>query len=54
MTDASQPITPLTALIVNEEGQLTYMGQDGQRYVIVGNAELLSQWLKPQQDDQDC
>ena len=36
-----QPITPLTALIVNSEGQLTYMGQDGQRYVIVGDAELL-------------
>jgi hypothetical protein len=40
MTD-EQPITPLTALIVNSDGQLTYMGQDGQRYVIVGNAELL-------------
>jgi len=37
----SQPITPLTALRVDEHGRLTYMGQDGQRYVIVGNAELL-------------
>ena len=36
-----QPITPLTALVVNTDGQLTYMGQDGQRYVIVGDAELL-------------
>ena len=36
-----QPITPLTALIVNADGQLTYMGQDGQRYVIVGDPELL-------------
>jgi hypothetical protein len=40
MTD-EQPITPLTALIVNNDGQLTYMGQDGQRYVIVGDAEIL-------------
>jgi hypothetical protein len=40
MTD-EQPITPQTALIVNSDGQLTYMGQDGKRYVIVGDAELL-------------
>ncbi len=38
---AEEPITPLTALIVNSDGQLTYMGQDGKRYVIVGDAELL-------------
>lgn len=37
------PITPLTALRVDEEGRLTYMGQDGQRYVIVGDAALLEQ-----------
>ena len=36
------PITPLTALVVNAQGQLTYIGQDGQRYVIVGDSELLS------------
>ncbi len=41
MGEAPQPITPLTALIVNADGQLTYMGQDGQRYVIVGDSELL-------------
>ena len=41
MAETPQPITPLTALVVNAEGQLTYMGQDGQRYVIVGDAELL-------------
>jgi hypothetical protein len=38
-----QPITPLTALVVNSDGQLTYMGQDGRRYVIVGDAALLEQ-----------
>ena len=42
------PITPLTALRVDEEGRLTYMGQDGQRYVIVGDAELLAQLNRDQ------
>ena len=34
-------VTPLTALVVNEQGQLTYMGVDGRRRVIVGDADLL-------------
>lgn len=36
------PVTPLTALRVDADGRLTYMGQDGQRYVILGDAELLA------------
>ncbi|MBM5798879.1 MAG: hypothetical protein FJ060_12105 [Cyanobacteria bacterium K_Offshore_0m_m2_072] len=44
------PITPLTALRVDEDGRLTYMGQDGQRYVIVGDAELLERLRKPGED----
>ena len=47
MAESPQPITPLTALVVNAEGQLTYMGQDGQRYVIVGDAELLARLNEP-------
>ena len=43
VSDNGQPITPLTALRVDDDGRLTYMGQDGQRYVIVGDAELLEQ-----------
>ena len=35
------PITPLTALVVDHFGRLTYMGQDGRRRVIIGNYELL-------------
>ena len=34
-------VTPLTAMVVNEDGQLTYMGVDGRRRVIVGDADLL-------------
>ena len=34
-------VTPLTALVVNEDGQLTYMAVDGRRRVIVGDADLL-------------
>ena len=39
--DQQQTVTPLTALVVNEHGQLTYMGVDGRRRVIVGDADLL-------------
>jgi hypothetical protein len=47
MAETSRPVTPLTALVVNADGQLTYMGQDGQRYVIVGDAELLERLRHP-------
>lgn len=47
MAETPQPITPLTALVVNADGQLTYMGQDGRRYVIVGDAELLERLSRP-------
>lgn len=53
--DASDtpPMTPLTALRVDEDGRLTYMGQDGQRYVIVGDRELLDKLNRgPQPDDE--
>ena len=39
--DLPPTVTPLTALVVNEDGQLTYMGVDGRRRVIVGDADLL-------------
>ena len=39
--DQCPTVTPLTALVVNEDGQLTYMGVDGRRRVIVGDADLL-------------
>jgi|694.fasta_scaffold59900_3 hypothetical protein len=51
MAETPRPVTPLTALVVNADGQLTYMGQDGQRYVIVGNSEVLEAWN--QDKDQD-
>ena len=39
--DEPPTVTPLTALVVNEDGQLTYTGVDGRRRVIVGDADLL-------------
>ena len=39
--DGSSPVTPMTALVVDAEGRLTYMGNDGRRRVIVGDPELL-------------
>ena len=35
------PVTPLTALIVDNDGRLTYVGDDGCRRVIVGDSDLL-------------
>ena len=40
------PVTPLTALIVDNDGRLTYVGADGCRRVIVGDSDLLQ---RPQQ-----
>lgn len=31
----------MTALVVDQDGRLTYVGVEGLRYVIVGDAELL-------------
>ena len=48
--DQQPTVTPLTALVVNEQGQLTYMGVDGRRRVIVGDPDLLKR-LKQIHDD---
>ena len=42
--------TPLTARVVDADGRLTYMGVDGRRRVIVGDAELLKR-LQQLHDD---
>ena len=39
--ESGQPVTPMTALVVDDDGRLTYMGEDGQRRVIVGDSGLL-------------
>ena len=46
------PVTPLTALVVDGDGRLTYMGADGRRRVIVGDADLLRR-LQSLQDSVD-
>lgn len=33
-------VIPLTAIIVDRDGRLTYVGSDGLRRVILGNADL--------------
>ena len=53
--DASSPVTPMTALVVDSEGRLTYMGEDGCRRQIVGDPELLARLRQLQdQDSDDC
>jgi hypothetical protein len=48
------PVTPLTALIVDNDGRLTYVGTDGCRRVIVGDSDLLQrlQQLRDLQSDE--
>ena len=47
--DASSPVTPMTALVIDADGRLTYMGEDGCRRQIVGDSELLAR-LRQLQD----
>ena len=51
--NAEDPVTPMTALVVDGDGRLTYMGEDGRRRVIVGDQELLDrlQSLLSESDD---
>ena len=39
--DGLPPVTPMTALIVDANGRLTYVVSDGCRRIIVGDADLL-------------
>ena len=39
--DETSPVTPMTALVIDADGHLTYMGEDGCRRQIVGDPELL-------------
>ena len=51
--NGEDPVTPMTALVVDADGRLTYMGEDGRRRVIVGDQELLDrlQSLRADSDD---
>lgn len=51
--DSEPLITPMTALVIDDNGRLTYMGQDGQRRVIVGNPDLLRRISEIRRDDED-
>ena len=53
--DESSPVTPMTALVIDADGRLTYMGEDGCRRQIVGDPELLARLRQLQdQDYDDC
>ena len=39
--DETSPVTPMTALVIDADGHLTYMGEDGSRRQIVGDPALL-------------
>ena len=44
--DSDDLVTPMTGLIVDQEGRLTYMGEDGLRRVIIGDSELFRHFLE--------
>ena len=49
--DESSPVTPMTALVIDSDGRLTYMGEDGCRRQIVGDPELLERLRQQQGQD---
>ena len=49
--DPSSPVTPMTALVIDADGRLTYMGEDGCRRQIVGDSELLARLRELQGKD---
>ena len=51
--DSEPLVTPMTALVIDGKGRLTYMGQDGQRRVIVGNPDLLRRLSDIRRDGDD-
>jgi len=40
--EETSPVPPMTALVIDADGHLTYMGEDGCRRQIVGDPELLA------------
>ena len=49
--DETSPVTPMTALVIDADGHLTYMGEDGCRRQIVGDPELLTRLQELQEKD---
>ena len=49
--DELSPVTPMTALVIDADGRLTYMGEDGCRRQIVGDPELLKRLRQQQGQD---
>ena len=49
--DETSPVTPMTALVIDADGHLTYMGEDGCRRQIVGDPELLGRLQQLQGKD---
>ena len=49
--DESSLVTPMTALVIDADGRLTYMGEDGCRRQIVGDPELLERLRQQQGQD---
>ena len=49
----SDAVVPMTALVVDADGRLTYMGEDGRRRVIVGDQDLLRRVQKIQDQSWD-
>ena len=51
--DDSDAVIPMTALVVDQQGRLTYMAEDGRRRVIIGDPGLLRRIRQIQDADGD-
>ena len=49
--DEPSPVTPMTALVIDADGRLTYMGEDGCRRQIVGDSALLDRLRRLREQD---
>ena len=49
--DEPSPVTPMPALVIDADGHLTYIGEDGCRRRIVGDPELFARLQQLQGKD---
>ena len=52
--EESSPVIPMTALVIDADGRMTYMGEDGCRRQIIGDPALLARLQHLQEQDSNA